>query len=39
MGTLQFMDYGKIDYADENGNLDGTLELTTWPSQLAGEGS
>ncbi len=25
MGTLQFMDYGKIDYADENGNLGGTF--------------
>ncbi len=25
MGTLQYMDYGKIDYADENGNLGGTF--------------
>ncbi len=25
MGTLQYMDYGKIDYADENGNLAGTF--------------
>jgi len=23
MGTIQYMDYGKIDYADENGNLTG----------------
>ncbi len=25
MATLQYMDYGKIDYADENGNLGGTF--------------
>lgn len=25
MGTLQYMDYGKIDYADDNGNLGGTF--------------
>ena len=25
MGTIQYMDYGKIDYADENGNLGGTF--------------
>ena len=25
MATLQYMDYGKIDYADENGNLSGTF--------------
>lgn len=25
LGTLQYMDYGKIDYADENGNLGGTF--------------
>lgn len=25
MGTLQYMDYGQIDYADENGNLGGTF--------------
>lgn len=25
LGTLQYMDYGKIDYADENGNLAGTF--------------
>ncbi len=25
MGTLQYMDYGKIDYADANGNLGGTF--------------
>ena len=25
MGTIQFMDYGKFDYADETGNLAGTF--------------
>jgi hypothetical protein len=25
LGTLQYMDYGKIDYADDNGNLGGTF--------------
>lgn len=25
MGTIQFMDYGKFDYADETGNLGGTF--------------
>ncbi len=25
MGTLQYMNYGNIDYADENGNLGGTF--------------
>lgn len=25
MGTLQYLDYGEIDYADENGNLGGTF--------------
>ncbi len=25
MATLQYMDYGKIDYADENGNVAGTF--------------
>lgn len=25
MGTIQYMDYGKLDYADENGNLAGTF--------------
>lgn len=25
MASIQYMDYGKLDYADENGNLDGTF--------------